>query len=68
MNALKSRATGYDNSPASLPPPSFNIQDKNKLKEIGEQIKNIYLKNGTSFKDNLGYAIAVSYTIFNNLI
>lgn len=64
MKALTSRATGYENNPGNLPPPSFNIRDRNKLNELGLEIKKIYIPNGKKWQDLLGYAIAVSYFTF----
>lgn len=63
MNALRSRAAGYDSSPGKLPPPSFNIQDRNKLIEVGQQIKKIYIPDGSKWQNHLGLAIAVSFFI-----
>lgn len=60
MNALKERATGYESNPSGLPPPSFNMQNQNKLKEVGLEIKSIYIPNGSRWQDHLGLAIAVS--------
>lgn len=64
MNALTSRAIGYENNPGGLPPPSFNIRDKNKLREVGLEVKKIYIPDGKKWQDLLGYAIAVSYLTF----
>lgn len=66
MNALRARATGFENDPARLPPPSFNIRDRNKLKEIGQEIKSIYIKDGSKWQDHLGLAIAVCFIVQNS--
>lgn len=60
MKALTQRATNFENDPGSLPPPSFKVTDRNKLREIGLEIKNIYIKHGSRWQDNLGLAVAVS--------
>lgn len=59
MNDLKSRAASWDANLASLPTPGFNIQNRTKLAEIGQEIKRIYV-NSSSFQNHLGFAIAVS--------
>lgn len=61
MTDLKARAVGYETDPARLTPPSFNIQDRNKLKIIGDEIKKIYITDGSKWQDHLGLTIAVSY-------
>lgn len=65
MNSLKQRAEGYETDPAKLVPPSFNIQNRNQMKEIGLQIKNIYIKDGSHWQDHLGLTIAVSTCSLN---
>lgn len=69
MTSLQERAVGYETSSYKLVPPSFNIVDRNKLTEVGLEIKKIYLENGTHWQDYPGLTIAVSFNKLNkNLV